>query len=53
LTAKLGRVEDFPHFEDVIAPLEGVTKGDEAQTPEEMYAIIKSFDATLKRQRGE
>jgi len=53
LTARLGRVKDFPELSDLLAPIDG----DHQQTPkceqsaEEMFEIIKNFDADMRRGR--
>lgn len=47
ITAKLGRVKDFPDIEELLAPLE-VSIDTRDQTPEEMFEIIKDFDKQLK-----
>jgi hypothetical protein len=51
ITARLGRVKDFPDIEELLSPLE--TNDDTyEQTPEEMLAIIRDFDKQLKGTRG-
>ena len=46
ITAKLGRVKDFPDIEELL-PQEQNQLAKE-QTPEEMFEIIKDFDKQLK-----
>lgn len=54
LTARLGRVKDFPELIDLLGPLEcdhqQATKHE--QSAEEMLEIIKSFDADMRRGRS-
>lgn len=53
LTARLGRVKDFPELSDLLAPIDS----DHQQMPtheqsaEEMLEIIKNFDADMRRGR--
>ena len=46
ITAKLGRVKDFPDLEELLPPEPNQSKKE--QSPEEMFEIIKDFDKHLK-----
>jgi len=54
LTARLGRVKDFPELIDLLSPLEHDHQQTQKheQSAEEMLEIIKSFDADMRRGRS-
>jgi len=46
ITAKLGRVKDFPDLEELLPP--EPNQATKEQSPEDMLEIIKDFDKQLK-----
>ena len=51
LIARLGRVKDFPELSSLLEPIDGDHQQElkREQSAEEMFEIIKSFDADMRR----
>lgn len=54
LTARLGRVKDFPELSDLLEPIDRnhLQEPKHEQSAEEMLEIIKSFDTDMRRGRS-